>query len=69
VRAVVEAGVMAIVDAAEGTDAIVAWEVEVVGIRKPTSVVGVASWATGTGNVAQRLRKIKPMWSRTKRHL
>jgi hypothetical protein len=49
VRAVVEAGVMAIVDAAEGTDAIVAWEVEVVGIRKPTSVVGVEAGPLGPG--------------------
>jgi hypothetical protein len=66
--AAVEAGAVAIGDVVEGTDAVVAQEAEAVGLRKPTSAVGVGSWAIGPENVARRLRKIKPMRSRMKRH-
>jgi hypothetical protein len=61
VRAAVKAGAMAIVDAVEGVDVVVAWEAKVVGLRKPMSVISVGSWATKPGNVVQRLRKIRPM--------
>jgi hypothetical protein len=43
VRAAVKAGAMAIVDAVEGADVVVAWEAKVVGLRKPMSVISVGS--------------------------